>query len=130
MVFFFPYKQATKLIRLVKAMFYISCFLFLPCLLTVKADRTQNVAVVSTGIDPILDETKVDQQWMNLMITAPTTINILGQIMVVASKTDVSFEKYSPKHVYKYIKYPNSFRATMFQIASGKSYFSIETKLY
>ncbi len=53
------------------------------------------------------------------MITAPATINLLGQVMVVASTTDVSFESYSPNRVYKYIKYPESLRATLLQISNG-----------
>ncbi len=53
------------------------------------------------------------------MVTAPATINLLGQVMVVASTRDVSFESYSPNHVYKYIKYPKSLRATLLQISDG-----------
>jgi hypothetical protein len=53
------------------------------------------------------------------MITAPATINLLGQVMVVASTTDVSFESYSPNRVYKYIKYSESFRATLLQISNS-----------
>jgi hypothetical protein len=32
---------------------------------------------------------------------------------------DVSFESYSPNRVYKYIKYPESLRATLLQISNG-----------
>jgi len=77
------------------------------------------VAAVSQNIDNLIDQNVIDEAWEECMITAPATINLLGQIMVVASKVDVSFYHYSPNRVYKYIKYPESFRATLTQISNG-----------
>ena len=70
-------------------------------------------------IDPLQDQSVIDEAWVGYMIVAPATINLLGQVMVVASTTDVTFESYSPNHVYKFIKYPKSLRATLLQVANG-----------
>jgi hypothetical protein len=72
-----------------------------------------------TNIDPLIDQSVIDEAWMNYMIKAPAAINLLSQIMVVASAKDVSFQAYSPNYVFKYIKYPKSFQSTLFQISKG-----------
>jgi len=71
------------------------------------------------NIDPLTDQSVIDEAWIDYMIKAPAAINLLGQIMVVASAKDISLENNSSNHVYKYIKYPKSFRATLLQISNG-----------
>jgi hypothetical protein len=58
--------------------------------------------------------TDIDGEWANYFLTAPATINVLGQMMVVVSTKDIPFQEYSPNHVYRYIKYPKSFQSTLF----------------
>ncbi|CAF3408733.1 unnamed protein product [Rotaria sp. Silwood1] len=72
-----------------------------------------------------MDQTTIDKAWEDCMITAPATLNLLGQVMVVASRVDVSFDHYSPNRVYQYIKYPKSFRATLLQISNGIFFLNI-----
>ncbi len=69
------------------------------------------------------DPTEIDEKWMGYMIVAPATINLLGQVMVVASKVDVSMDAFSPNYFYKYIRHPKSFRATLLQISNGIVFF-------
>ena len=61
----------------------------------------------------------IDAPWISHIIVAPATINLLGQVMVVASIVDVSFETYLPGHKYNFIKYPKSLRATLLQVSNG-----------
>lgn len=101
-------------------MLIIICFLFIHVTFGIQSVTHNDYGNVSTAIDILTDQSAIDEAWMSCMITAPATINLLGSVMVVASRVDVSFEQYSPNHVYKYIKYPKSFRATLLQISNGK----------
>ena len=47
-----------------------------------------------------------------------TTIHLLDQIMVISSKKDFSFIANSPNATFRYVQYPNSFRATLDQLAN------------
>ncbi len=95
-------------------------FLLVSVVFSGQTVTSQNDAVSSPKtIDPLMDQSVIDEPWIGYMITAPATINLLGQVMVVASTVDVSFETYSPNHRYQYIKYPKSLRATLLQIANG-----------
>ena len=67
---------------------------------------TSNYSIGSLQANELNDPTEVDEKWMGYMIMVPATINILGQVMVVASKVDVSFETFSPNFAYRYIKHP------------------------
>ncbi len=100
-------------------MIIIVCLLFTPVVLSTQKVTRADFAHVPTEIDTVIDSKAIDEPWVDYMITAPVTINLLGQVMVVASRKDVSFEHYSPNHVYKYVKYPKSFRATLLQISNG-----------
>lgn len=51
------------------------------------------------------------------MVSAPMVLNYLGNIMVLASKRDFPFVA-PPNYVFRYIRYPNSFRATLAQVSS------------
>ena len=62
----------------------------------------------------------MDLPWEQFIISGPSTVNLLGQLMVVSSKLDFSFRDYQPDHKFIYMRYPNSFRATLTQIANGK----------
>ncbi len=88
------------------------CFLIASVLFSSPNVRGEN-------IDPLTDQNVIDEAWIDYMIKAPAAINLLGQIMVVASAKDISLENKSSNHVYKYIKYPKSFRATLLQISNG-----------
>ena len=100
-------------------MIIIICLLFVPAVFGIEQLASTDLSIVSTSIDKLTEQSVIDEAWEDCMITAPATINMLGQIMVVASKADVSFYHYSPNTVYKYIKDPHSFRAILLQISNG-----------
>ncbi|CAF2752566.1 unnamed protein product [Rotaria sp. Silwood2] len=99
-------------------MIIIVCLLCVPIIFGSQQLTPTDFSVISSNIDPLMDQTTIDKAWEDCMITAPATINLLGQVMVVASRVDVSFDHYSPNRVYQYIKYPKSFRATLLQISN------------
>lgn len=85
----------------------------------IVASRSNAVTIYSTTIDPLTDQNIVDVPWISHMIVAPATINLLGQVMVVASTVDVSVETYLPGHKYNFIKYSKSLRAnTLLQVSN------------
>lgn len=82
------------------------------------ASESPSVAL-ATRIDPLIDQSMIDELWIGHMVVAPAVINLLGHMLVVVSAADVSFASDSPGHVYQYIKYPQSFRATLLQVSNG-----------
>ena len=81
--------------------------------------QRNSVAVPTTTIDPLSDQSVIDEAWIEDMIVAPATINLLGQVMVVADIRDVSLQTYLPNYKFNYTKYPESLRATLIQISNG-----------
>jgi hypothetical protein len=76
---------------------------------------------LQTPVMNALTETPlINDNWMQCLIVAPTTIQLLGQLLVVSSKTDVSLKESASDHVFKYIRNPQSLRATLVQISTGK----------
>ena len=63
----------------------------------------------------------MDEPWQQFIITGPITVNLLGQLMLVSSKLDFSFRRFSPNYHFEHMKYPDSFRATLTQISHGQS---------
>lgn len=61
----------------------------------------------------------MDEPWQQFIIGGPATVNLLGQVMVVSSRLDFSFVDTVPNHKYVFMQYPQSFRATLVQIANG-----------
>ncbi|CAF1021089.1 unnamed protein product [Rotaria sordida] len=104
--------------KVLENMIIIVCFLCVSIILGSQQLTPTDLSVISSNIDPLMDQTTIDKAWEDCMITAPATINLLGQVMVVASRVDVSFDHYSPNRVYQHIKYPKSFRATLLQISN------------
>ncbi|CAF1063133.1 unnamed protein product [Rotaria sordida] len=51
------------------------------------------------------------------MVSGPIVVNYMGNLMVLASKDDFAFQS-PPGYVYRFIRYPNSFRATLAQVSS------------
>ncbi|CAF1301709.1 unnamed protein product [Rotaria magnacalcarata] len=96
----------------------IICLLCIPIILGSKQLKLTDLAVVSSNIDPVVDQAVIDKAWEDSMVIAPATINLLGQVMVVASKVDVAFKRNVSNYQYKYIRYPDSFRATLLQISN------------
>ncbi|CAF1061905.1 unnamed protein product [Rotaria sordida] len=96
---------------------------FLAYLLSNK-DSTSGVALrVENSIfdtlrdDQLKQQTEIDKEWEILMVSGPIIIRYMGNLMVIASKRDFSLQ--APlDYVYRYIRYPKSFRATLAQASS------------
>lgn len=79
--------------------------------------------ITDTDIDDLTERPMIDSTWENLIVNGPTAVNLFGQIMVLSSKVDFSFREGNPNQIFLYIKYPDSFRATLTQVSNGKYLF-------
>jgi tetratricopeptide (TPR) repeat protein len=68
--------------------------------------------------EELISQRAMEETWEELVVAGPITVNYVGNLMVLSSKKDFAFTLPKPDHVYQYIKYPNSFRATLVQIAN------------
>ena len=78
--------------------------------LTVLDDKKQD--------EQLLSQRAIEETWEELVVAGPITVNYIGNLMVLSSKQDFAFAPSNPDHVYQHIKYPNSFRTTLVQIAN------------
>ncbi|CAF0856583.1 unnamed protein product [Adineta steineri] len=86
------------------------------------AARGIQLRVDTSVFDPLRDnqlihQTDIDEEWETLMVSGPIVVGYMGNLMVIASKKDFSFHAPSG-YVYRYIRYPNSFRATLAQVST------------
>ncbi|KAL1259225.1 hypothetical protein QQF64_009802 [Cirrhinus molitorella] len=76
-----------------------------------------------TTAEDMRNQTKLMMQpyanWEEYLTPAPLSIAILGELVFISSTTDFSINKNSPKHGYKFIKYPDSFRACLMQVCNS-----------
>ena len=52
------------------------------------------------------------------LTSAPYTIALLGQLMLLTTENDFTLEENVPRDGFKYLKYPNSFRVSLMQITN------------
>ncbi|XP_016366564.1 uncharacterized protein LOC107707161 [Sinocyclocheilus rhinocerous] len=76
-----------------------------------------------TTAEDMRNETKLMMQpyanWEEYLTPAPLSIAILGELVFISSSTDFSINKNSPKDGYKFIRYPDSFRACLMQVCNS-----------
>ncbi|KAL7826678.1 hypothetical protein AOLI_G00318870 [Acnodon oligacanthus] len=76
-----------------------------------------------TTAEEMRNQTKLMMQpyanWEQYLTPAPLSIAILGELVYISSETDFSINKNPPKDGYKYIKYPDSFRACLMQVCNS-----------
>ncbi|XP_067284062.1 uncharacterized protein [Pseudorasbora parva] len=76
-----------------------------------------------TTAEDMRNQTKLIMQsyanWEEYLTPAPLSIAILGELVFISSSTDFSINKNPPKEGYKYIKYPDSFRACLMQVCNS-----------
>ncbi|CAF1133280.1 unnamed protein product [Adineta steineri] len=87
-----------------------------------SAARGIQLRVDTSVFDPLRDDqlihqTDIDKEWETLMVSGPIVVGYMGNLMVIASKRDFPFHAPSG-YVYRYIRYPNSFRATLAQVST------------
>ncbi|XP_073703929.1 uncharacterized protein [Garra rufa] len=80
---------------------------------------TQSLATA----EDMRNQTKLIMQpyanWEEYLTPAPLSIAILGELVFISSSTDFSINKNPPKDGYKFIKYPDSFRACLMQVCNS-----------
>ncbi|XP_035283600.1 uncharacterized protein LOC118232631 isoform X2 [Anguilla anguilla] len=57
--------------------------------------------------------------WEEYLTPAPMSIAILAELIFISSNTDFSIRKGGPEGGFKYIKYPDSFRACLMQVCNS-----------
>ncbi|XP_028660216.2 uncharacterized protein LOC114653834 [Erpetoichthys calabaricus] len=57
--------------------------------------------------------------WEEFLMPGPLSIAILGELVFISSKDDFSINKNPPKDGFKYIRYPESFRACLMQVTNS-----------
>ncbi|KAM9434614.1 uncharacterized protein Hap1MRO34_002375 [Clarias gariepinus] len=76
-----------------------------------------------TTAEDMRNQTKLVMQpyanWEEYLTPAPLSIAILGELVFISSSTDFSINKNPPKGGYKYIRYPDSFRACLMQVCNS-----------
>ncbi|KAK7147642.1 hypothetical protein R3I94_010227 [Phoxinus phoxinus] len=76
-----------------------------------------------TTAEDMRNQTKLMMQpyanWEEYLTPAPLSIAIMGELVFISSSTDFSINKNSPKCGYKFIKYPDSFRACLMQVCNS-----------
>ncbi|KAK3524745.1 hypothetical protein QTP86_002149 [Hemibagrus guttatus] len=76
-----------------------------------------------TTAEEMRNQTKLVMQpyanWEQYLTPAPLSIAILGELVFISSKTDFSINKNPPKDGYKFIRYPESFRACLMQVCNS-----------
>ncbi|XP_060720776.1 uncharacterized protein LOC132842125 [Tachysurus vachellii] len=76
-----------------------------------------------TTAEEMRNQTKLVMQpyanWEKYLTPAPLSIAILGELVFISSNTDFSINKNPPKDGYKFIRYPESFRACLMQVCNS-----------
>ncbi|CAF5029130.1 unnamed protein product [Rotaria magnacalcarata] len=81
---------------------------------------TVDVSLKTPVLNALTERTAIDASWEQCMIVAPVTIQLMGQLLIVASTKDVSFREFAPDRKFTYIRNPESLRATLLQVSHGK----------
>ncbi|CAF3022914.1 unnamed protein product [Rotaria socialis] len=76
---------------------------------------TVDVSLKTPVLNALTERTAIDASWEQCMIVAPVTIQLMGQLLIVASTKDVSL--LAPDRKFTYIRNPESLRATLLQVA-------------
>lgn len=57
--------------------------------------------------------------WADFLTPAPMCIALLGQLMLISTEKDFSLKMREPKDGFKYMQYPESFRASLVQVCNA-----------
>ncbi|XP_030639269.1 uncharacterized protein LOC115819982 [Chanos chanos] len=83
------------------------------------AKKTQGITTAKDMRESTQIIMKPYANWEEYLTPAPLSIAIMGELVYISSKTDFSINKNAPKDGYKYIKYPESFRACLMQVCNS-----------
>ncbi|XP_018544026.1 uncharacterized protein LOC108891385 [Lates calcarifer] len=93
--------------------------------LNVKTKKEPLDAKKSTLIQEMQKTIKIPMSllnWEEYLIPAPLSIAIIGELVFISHCDDFSINKNPPKGGYKFIKYPDSFRACLMQVYDSLSH--------
>ena len=63
--------------------------------------------------------------WEEFLVPAPMSICLLGQLILISTKTDFTLEKSQPKDGFLLLRWPNSFRACLVQVSSDNHEYTL-----
>ncbi|XP_042628095.1 uncharacterized protein LOC109075308 [Cyprinus carpio] len=76
-----------------------------------------------TTAEDMRNQTKLIMQpyanWEEYLTPAPLSIAIMGELVFISSSTDFSINKNPPEGGFKFIRYPDSFRACLMQVCNS-----------
>lgn len=61
---------------------------------------------------------EIDTPWEQFLMPAPTVIALLGGLTVLSGKVDFSLNERPPAAGFKYVRHPDSFRASLVQVSN------------
>jgi len=81
--------------------------------------RVARDATTSGGVfSGITAEDQVNSHWEDFILPSPMIITLLGQLMVVSTKVDFSLAEFAPQKGFKYMRHPESFRASLVKVSN------------
>lgn len=84
------------------------------------AETTQSLTTAAEMRETTVMLMQPDANWEEYLTPAPLSIAILGELVFISSGTDFSIiDKNSERKTFKYIKYPESFRACLMQVCNS-----------
>lgn len=83
------------------------------------AKTTQSLTTAADMRDTTKMLMQPNANWEEYLTPAPLSIAIMGELVFISSSDDFSINKNPPEKGYKYIKYPESFRACLMQICNS-----------
>ncbi|XP_030646401.1 uncharacterized protein LOC115826659 [Chanos chanos] len=75
--------------------------------------------VAQSNLSACKDDTNLRAKWEVYLSPAPLSIAVLGELVYVSSSDDFSINKNPPKDGFKFIRYPESFRACLMQVCNA-----------
>ncbi|KAI4883601.1 hypothetical protein NFI96_001370 [Prochilodus magdalenae] len=104
---------------------YQACFHTI-CFSRKKETMNSQIAKITqslTKAEEMRNQTKLVMQpyanWEEYLTPAPLSVAIMGELVFISSSTDFSINKNPPKGGYKFIRYPDSFRACLMQVCNS-----------
>jgi uncharacterized protein YdbL (DUF1318 family) len=79
------------------------------------ANAFSDIKSNDTSVSIILEP---DAPWEEFIAPAPTVVALLGQLMVISGKVDFSLQENAPQGGFKYMRHPESFRASLVQVSN------------
>ena len=82
----------------------------------VLVSRAQPSNLFDANVDETLTTSpNIENEWEEMMVGGPLSINYMSSVMAIASKKDFSL---SSNFTFSLVQYPNSFRTTLVQVAN------------